>query len=142
MSEPELAGVERMRQFVASSQLSNKLAIEVAELGGDFAHLRLPFDPTLTTVGRTVHGGAIATLADVAATAACWTAADLDAVRGGATLSLTIDFMEPANYTALEARASVLRRGGTTCFAEVSITDESGQRVAHALVTYRFARAR
>lgn len=140
--EGEYPGIEMMRQFVASSPFARKLGIEVVELGPDLAHLRLPYDQSLVTVGEIVHGGAIGTLADTAATAACWTAADVSLIRSGSTVSLTVDYMEAATSTALDARASVLRRGRSICFAEIAVTSESGEPVAHALATYRFALAK
>jgi uncharacterized protein (TIGR00369 family) len=136
--EPENPGIELMRQFVANSPFAGKLGIEIVALELDRAHLRLPFDPSLATVGEVVHGGAIAALADTAATAACWTGVDVAGTRGGATISLTVDYVDAAAATALDAHASVLRRGRSICFAEVRVLDQQGDLVASVLVTYRF----
>ena len=70
----ELPGIQAMRQYLAASPFARKLGLEVIDLAPDRAHLRLPYDPSLATVGTIVHGGALGTLADTAATAACWTA--------------------------------------------------------------------
>ena len=137
----KLDGIEVMRQFIANSPFVVKLGIEVVELSADFARLRLPVDPSLATVGEVVHGGAVGTLADTAATAACWTAADLERLRSGATVSLTIDYLEAASGT-LEATARVVRRGSLICFAEVDVNDSADRLVAKALATYSFLLAR
>jgi uncharacterized protein (TIGR00369 family) len=141
MSEQTPAGIELMREFVPSSPFARKLGIEVVDLGSDWAHLRLPIDESLETGGGIVHGGALAALADTAATAACWTAAEITAVRGGATVSLTVNFTAAARGQSLAARAAVLRRGRSVCFAEVRVTDDDDELVAHVLVTYRFRAA-
>jgi uncharacterized protein (TIGR00369 family) len=83
----------------------------------------------------------VGTLADTAATAACWTAADLERLRSGATVSLTIDYLEAASGT-LEATARVVRRGSLICFADVDVNDSADKLVAKALATYRFLLAR
>jgi uncharacterized protein (TIGR00369 family) len=137
----DLAGVELMRQFIANSPFAMKLGIEVVELSADLARLRLPANPSLATVGDVVHGGAVGTLVDTAATAACWTAATVERVSGGATVSLTVDYLEAATGT-LEATARVARRGNAICFAGVDVTDSEGKLVAKALATYRFGLAR
>jgi uncharacterized protein (TIGR00369 family) len=134
-------GIDIMRQFVANSPFAVKLGIEIVELSADLARLRLPADPSLATVGEIVHGGALGTLADTAATAACWTAADTARVRNGATISLTVDYLEAASGP-LEATARVLRRGSSICFAEVDVTDSAGKLVAKAMATYRFQLSR
>jgi uncharacterized protein (TIGR00369 family) len=139
-SDRELPGIELMRQFVANSPFARKLGIEVIELSADLARLRLPADPSLATVGEVVHGGAVGTLADTAATAACWTAAEVDKVESGATVSLTVDYLAAATGS-LEATARVARRGNSICFAEVDVSDSAGNLVAKALATYRFSRA-
>jgi uncharacterized protein (TIGR00369 family) len=137
----KLDGIEVMRQFLANSPFAVKLGIEVVELSADFARLRLPTDPSLATAGEIVHGGAVSTLADTAATAACWTAADIERLRSGATVSLTVDYLEAASGT-LEATAQVTRRGSLICFAEVDVNDSADRLVAKALATYRFLLAR
>jgi uncharacterized protein (TIGR00369 family) len=106
-------------------------------LSADLARLRLPADASLATVGEVVHGGAVGTLADTAATAACWTAADVERVQSGATVSLTVDYLEAASGS-LEATAWVVRRGSSICFVEVNVTASEGKLVAKALATYRF----
>jgi uncharacterized protein (TIGR00369 family) len=58
-------GTDVMAQFIPACPLAAKLGIVAEELSGDEIRLRMPFDPTNTTLGDMVHGGAIATLADM-----------------------------------------------------------------------------
>jgi uncharacterized protein (TIGR00369 family) len=70
-------GVHVMAQFIPSSPFVAKLGIVVDALDADEVRLRLPWDPTNVTIADMVHGGAIASLADVAVMAAAWSGAEV-----------------------------------------------------------------
>jgi uncharacterized protein (TIGR00369 family) len=135
-------GRELMRGFVGSSPFAQKLGIALDQIEDDAAVLRLPFDPSLATAGEVVHGGAIATLADTAATVAAWSAADVALIRNGATISLTVEYLAAATASDLVARGRVSKRGRTLVFCEVDVFAGGTDLVAKALATYRFALAR
>lgn len=59
-------------QFIPQSRIVAKLGIVAEVLDCDEVRLRLPWDPSNVTIGDMVHGGAIATLADVTVMAAAW----------------------------------------------------------------------
>src|SRR3712207_6367632 len=63
-------GAALMRDLVPTSPYCALLGLSIVELGDGRAVLALPFKDDVITVGRTVHGGAIASLADTAAMAA------------------------------------------------------------------------
>lgn len=135
MRDDQLAGVELMRDFVPSSPLPALLGIEVRSLSRDLAVLSMPARAELTTMGDTVHGGAIATLLDTAAMAAAWCTDDLPASRRGATAALTVTYLAPAVGEVL-ATARVLARGRTLVTLDVEATCQDGP-VARALATYK-----
>src|SRR4051812_43144836 len=69
----------------------------------------------------TIQGGLLSTFADFALGRAIEADADDDKPR--ATVSLTVDFLRPANPGDwIEARASVDRVGGTLAFADASLS--------------------
>lgn len=136
MAEPA-DGADVMREFIPTSPLVHHLGIEMDELGDGTAVLRLPFRPEIVTIGQTVHGGAIATLADTAVMAACWSGAPAPESLRGSTVDLTVHYLAPANQTDLTATARVLRRGRRLSHAEVSVTAADGTPVAHAVGTYQ-----
>ena len=68
--------------------------------------------------------GVIATLIDVAGAAAAFSAVDLEAVKGGATGSLSIQYLAPARSATLRAVADVVRRGKRQVVTEVSVFAE------------------
>jgi uncharacterized protein (TIGR00369 family) len=113
------------------------LKIESADDGA--AVVRMPFNLRLLNDGgpkAPVHGGAIATLADMAACAAVWS---LDETVRSATVSMTINYTGFATQSALLARAQVRRKGKRIASISVEIIDDSGALVADALVTYKIA---
>lgn len=111
--------------------------IESAEDGAAVA--RMSFNALLLNLGGAeapIHGGAIASLADIAACAAVWS---MPETQRSATISLTVNYTGPGVQTDLVARARVRRKGKRIASLTVAITDDSGALVADALVTYKIA---
>jgi uncharacterized protein (TIGR00369 family) len=135
----ELDGPALVRGFLDHSPFGQELGIELAALEEDRAELVLRFADRLTTYGDVLHGGAIGTLIDVAATAAAWSNAEVSDSPRGATVSLTVDFLRAARGVDLQAVAEVVRRGSEICFCEVDVREVDGQLVAKALVTYKLS---
>ena len=121
--------------FLKHSPFGRLLGIEVEALEPDRAKLVLPFREALATTGDVVHGGAISSLIDVAATAAAWAAELERPPRRWGTATLTVDFLRRANGCELLAEGRVIRRGRSMCFCEVEATDSQGP-VAKGLVVY------
>src|SRR3954447_6676383 len=126
-----------MAQFIPQSPFVAKLGVVIDKLDDDEVRLRLPWDPTNTTVGDMVHGGAIATLADLTVMAAAWCGAQVPDNMRGVTVSVALDYMAPARATELIGVGRVLRRGRSLVNCEAEILDPSGTLVAKALATYK-----
>jgi uncharacterized protein (TIGR00369 family) len=129
-------GAALMRQVLATSPYAVHLGITVVELADGRAVLGLPFREQVVTVGRTVHGGALASLMDTAAMAAAWCGAREPAKLQGSTLSLAVSYLAPADAVDVEAEARVTRRGRSVVHLDVEARAD-GAPVARALVTYR-----
>ena len=129
---------EFVRAFVATSPFARRTGLEVVDLSADRAELRLPFDTGNVTVADVVHGGAIATLLDVAVTAAAFCAPEALHASSGATISLTVNYVR-AGRGDLVAAARAVRRAGGLCFCSAAATDADGRTVATAIATYRYA---
>jgi uncharacterized protein (TIGR00369 family) len=127
-----------VRAFVATSPFARRTGLEVMALAVDRAELMLPFDEGNVTVADVVHGGAIATLLDVAVTAAAFCAPQQLEARSGATISLTVNYIR-AGRGDLVAIGRAVRRAGGLCFCEAEATDSEGRTVAAAIGTYRYA---
>jgi uncharacterized protein (TIGR00369 family) len=131
--------LEIMRQFVPASPLVRHLGIELRSLERDRAELALPFDQRLVTLADVVHGGAIASLIDTAGMAATWADPDVEPERvAGATVSMNVDYIAAARGKELRAVASVVRRGRSLCFTEVTVSEPDGRVVARGSVVQRF----
>lgn len=72
-------------EILVKSPFAEPLGLQVVAAEPDRVSLRLPFRAGLATVGTIVHGGAIATLIDVAGAAASASAITGDDAAGGAT---------------------------------------------------------
>jgi uncharacterized protein (TIGR00369 family) len=124
---------------IAHSPFSALLGLHMESSGTGCAVLRMPFQAKLLNDGGPnvpVHGGAIASLVDVAACAAVWT---LDATSRSATISMTVNYTGMAIQTDLLAHATVRRHGKRVASVNVEVRDSNDALVADALVTYKIA---
>jgi uncharacterized protein (TIGR00369 family) len=129
---------ELVEAFLPNSPHTVELGIRLVSIGTDEAVLEMPFKPELTTIGEMVHGGAIASLIDVAAMAAAWASDETPENPTGSTVALSLNFAAPASGVDLRAHGRVARRGSRLSFCEVTVTDPGGTVVAHGIATYRF----
>ena len=125
MSQPTRAEV--MRAFIPASPFAQELGIELVDLRLDHAELRLPWAPRLATLGDVVHGGAIAALLDTAGMAAAWSDDVVPEKPAGATVSMSVSYTAAAVASDLTAHATVVRRGRSLCFCEVTVSDAEGR---------------
>ena len=128
---------ELFRAFMEHSPFGLKLGLRLDQLEPDLCRMVLPFDESLATAGSVVHGGALATLVDTAATGAAWSGAE-PGVVGGGTVDMTIHYLRPAEGADLVAVARTFHRGRSVCSAEVEVfAGEGDEPVVKALVTYK-----
>jgi uncharacterized protein (TIGR00369 family) len=134
--------IEDRRALVDSLQqapFSRLLGLKIESSANGDAVVRMPFNLALLNDGgpkAPVHGGAIATLADLAACAAVWS---LKETTRSATISMTVNYTGFAIESDLVARAKVRRKGKRIASLSVEIVDDSGALVADALITYKIA---
>jgi uncharacterized protein (TIGR00369 family) len=100
----------------------------------DKAVVRLPYRPNLGNSRDHVHGGAIATLLDAAASRAV-RQANPQAV-GVATINVTVHYLRPGTKS-LTAEGHLVSSGGTIAVAESQAHTEEGDLVASATATFR-----
>jgi uncharacterized protein (TIGR00369 family) len=123
--------------FISHSPHAVALGISIEPISDDRAVLVMPFRPELATMGDIVHGGAISTLIDTAATVAAWAVDEVPESPAGSTVSLSVSFASAAQATDLRAEAVVLRRGRQLSSIDVRATDSEGAYVAHGIATYK-----
>ncbi len=64
--------VALLNRLIVKSPYGALLGLELVDAAEDCVRLRLPYRSEVTTLGDTVHGGAISGLVDSAATASGW----------------------------------------------------------------------
>lgn len=135
MSTP--TGAEVVAQFLPQSPFVTKLGVVADRLEDDEVRLRLPWSPSNTTLGDMVHGGAIATLADLTVMAAAWCGAQVPDNLRGVTVSMALDYVAPARATDLIGVGRVLRRGRSLVNCEAEVVTPEGELVAKAIAAYK-----
>lgn len=129
-----------LKDMIIQSPFGRQLGLEPQLLEPDHVIVAMPFRQDLTTIGDMVHGGAIASLVDVTATAAFWALEDMPDNPRGTTIGFSINYLDAGLAQTLKADARVIRRGGSICMGSVDVTDEAGKAIAHATVTYKLSR--
>src|SRR5262249_4843115 len=104
-----------VERAIVASPYGRLLGLALESCSADHAVLRLPYRAELTTLGDTVHGGAIAGLVDAAATAAFWAHPGLAAGARGTTIGFSLSFLSAGRGVDLLAEARVRRRGREIC---------------------------
>jgi uncharacterized protein (TIGR00369 family) len=132
---PPVDGREIAQAFLANSPFGQLVGLELVELGEGTAELSLPFREEVATAGEVVHGGAISTLIDTAATAAAWATEFDEMPKRWGTASLTVTYLRAAEGSDLRASARVDRRGRSLCYCSVTVT-AGGEPTATGLVVY------
>lgn len=125
----------RAEATLIGSPIARHLGIRLVTLTPATALLALPYAASNVTLGQVVHGGVIATLADVAAVCAAIGGANSEALSGAATSSMTISYLSVANGADLEAEAQVLRATKRQAVCRVTIREPGVETIAEALVT-------
>jgi uncharacterized protein (TIGR00369 family) len=114
--------------------LADLLGIRFVETGPDRVVAELTYREALTTVGGSVHGGALMALADtVGATA---TILNLPA---GATATTTLEsktnFLAAGRSGTIRAEATPIHRGKRTQVWQTRVTDETGRLLSLTIQT-------
>lgn len=125
---------EAIQQHFQKSPMSSFLQLQVIGAQAQSLTVRMPMrDELRRSAGvQQFHGGAIATLADIAGDFAT-------ALLAGApvpTVSISVDYLRPATGNWIEATATVRRRGKTLSTVDIEIVREDGELVALGRGTY------
>lgn len=129
--------MELVEQFIGSSPFPALVGLQLDEIEEDRVVMTLPFREELITMGTVVHGGAIATLIDSAASCAGWATPNPPENMRGTTVALNVTYVAAADSTDLRAEAKVLRRGKSLSFIDVDVTAPDGTLLAKGTATYK-----
>ncbi len=126
------------RSFIAAIPQARALGLEILELGGGVAVIRMPYSEMLVGDPDTgvIHGGAVSTLMDTCGGAA--TIAHPANAGGTATIGLRIDYLRAAAPgQAITARAECHHVTRSVAFVRATAhDDDTGRPVATATGTF------
>jgi uncharacterized protein (TIGR00369 family) len=126
-SETKAAWVER-------PPFQAHVGIEFIEAKDGTSLLRMDWRPELANRKGDVHGGAVATLLDLAISRAI--RSGLSDIAGLSTITMTVNYLEPGRG-ALIARGKVIRSGRSIAVGEARAEDAQGRIVATASAAFR-----
>ncbi len=110
------------------------LNMKIDEVKEGYARLTMNLEEKHLQFLKTVHGGAIASLADSAAAWATVGSAGLKAVP--VTVEMKINFLAPVESGRLTAEARIVHKGLKISLSDVEVKDDKERLVAKSLVTY------
>ncbi len=110
------------------------LNMKIREVKDGYARLTMKLEEKHLQFLKTVHGGAIASLADSAAAWATVGSAGVETTP--VTVEMKINFLAPVESGLLVAEARIVHRGKTISLSDVEVKDNKGRIVAKSLVTY------
>ncbi|QJW85186.1 PaaI family thioesterase [Ramlibacter terrae] len=128
----------------ATSGLREHLGIRFIGMQDGAAVLALTIGPEHMNLASTLHGGAIATLVDIACALAARVPPGLPgaepaaARRGVATLSMTLNFTRPVSAGTVRAFGRRVGGGRSIVFAACDVFDDQDRLVANGSGCYAF----
>ena len=136
------AAIDHIHNVIGAGPFGVHVGMSVEHVEIDRVVVRMPGAAHIMNAVDIVHGGAIATLLDTAATAAAWATPEAKKTTRGTTVALTINFIGAGRSGDLIAEGKVVSRGGTLTIVDVIAHDENGRTVAKAVATYKLDLAR
>ena len=132
--EPDLEkDLEDMRVFMRAIPFNQWLGIEVTAAHADGMTISCPVRPEMRNGHGVLHGGVIATVADVAVGVAL---KPRIAPKTATTIDLKVNYLKPVQSGTLWARCYLVRTGRTLITGRVDLTDDQGNLVAIAVAAY------
>jgi uncharacterized protein (TIGR00369 family) len=117
-------------EVLRRSPYARLLGLEMIRAAPDEVVIRMPFRPDLLAddeeAARYVHGGALASLIDIAGTFAIIAAVGHDVV----TVDLRVDYLRPVRSGDLAGTARPVRIGRSLAVADVEVAGADGTLVA------------
>jgi uncharacterized protein (TIGR00369 family) len=135
VSEPA-PSLEELQQLLRSPPFHQLFDLSCARLDREAGELEvlMRYTPSVERSAgtRQYHGGAIASLIDIAGDYALWAVLG----HGVPTINVRVDYLRPASATNLRALTRVRRAGRTVAVVDIDVLDDEGRLVAIGRGTY------
>lgn len=116
--------------------LQSFLGLKVVQRGSP-SRLEMPLTEEVRGVVAPLHGGALATLIDVASGFAAATGIADDGSQMPVSTDLTVRFLRQPKASPLVAQAEVVHGGRSAVLVDCVVTDGEGRQVGRGTGTYR-----
>ncbi len=123
-----------LRERLAASPFHSWVGVAVVEASPGEVVVDLEAGPQHRNLQGLIHGGLLATLADIAMGLSVRTS--VEPGRRHVTIEMSIRFLRPGKPGKIQAKGHTLRVGREVAFAEAEVTDENGRVLATAQGTY------
>lgn len=130
MNEFGINKEQYMRFFHAGDHCSVRMGVRLLDMGRGYARAGLRLTDDSRNIMGNLHGGALATLADI--TAGCCV---IYHGRVCVTLDTNIRYLKGVRSGNVTASAKELRAGGRICVCSVDITDDAGDLCCAATIS-------
>jgi uncharacterized protein (TIGR00369 family) len=128
----------RMAKVIETVPFMKHLGMEFVEGSEGYAKIALRYQDENSTMGKALHGGAIASLIDTTGAMAAWTTAEIATPKYfGSTVGVNVNYLSGAIGEDIFAEGRVLKRGKEIIYADVRVTNGAGKLLAQGTVTYR-----
>ncbi len=122
--------IEQVREFFTNDRFATENNAVIDEIGDGYARCSMDIMDKHKNAMGTVMGGATFTLADFAfAVAANWKKV------GTVAINSNVAFLGTAKGTRLVAEAVIVKNGRSTCYCNVNVDDDLGNKVAAVTIT-------
>jgi uncharacterized protein (TIGR00369 family) len=128
--------VDSVRRWIEGSPYARALGVQLDEIDGGGARLRLPFSEANTNPGQVLHGGVAASLCVLGAQAVARAALG-EASGPWHCAGLQVNYLAAAKAQQVVAAARLLREGKEVCFVEVDVATDDDKPIAHATAIVR-----
>lgn len=130
--------LSRMAKVIEITPFMKHLGMQFLEGGDGFARIKLRYQDENSTIGKALHGGAIASLIDTTGAMAAWTTAEIATPKYfGSTVGVNVNYLSGAIGEDIVAEGRVLKRGKEIIYSDVRVLNESGKLLAQGTVVYR-----
>jgi uncharacterized protein (TIGR00369 family) len=138
MDEALEKNLKRMAKVIDSVPFMKHLGMEFVEGAEGYARIRMRYQDENSTMGKALHGGALASLIDTTGAMAAWTTAQIATpAYFGSTVGVNVNYLSGAIGEDVFADGRVLKRGKEIIYSDVRVTNEAGKLLAQGTVVYR-----
>ena len=136
--ETQKKNLGRMAKVIQMTPFMKHLGMEFLDGSEGVARIKLRYQDENSTVGKALHGGAIASLIDTTGAMAAWTTAEIATPKYfGSTVGVTVNYLSGAIGEDIVAEGRVLKRGKEIIYTDVRVTNGEGKLLAQGNVVYR-----